>query len=758
MDGEGERPAGIETGEDAIAASVLCDGERVVISGGELTIGRALENGLVIATERASRRHARIYWGDRGWWIADLGSRHGTLVNGDPLGDRPRPLRGGDAIEIGDREIRFLSGAATRIASRETPVTEIKTIAFDGRTLRIGRDERNDVVLEDPNVSRFHAEVVESEGRVELRDLGSSNGTRLDGRLVEREVLQPGSAIGIGAYRLVFDGHSFVSRDERGSLRLAATEVTVRAGEKTILHEASVSIGPGELVAVIGESGAGKSTLLKLMAGVNDPSSGTVTVNGEPLAARLTDVGYVPQDDIVHALLSVREALGYAARLRLPSDASRQELGEAVDGAVAELALEEHGGTLIGSLSGGQRKRTGVACEVLGRPGLLFLDEPTTGMDPGLETRMMELFRALADRQRGLALVTHATKNLALCDRVLILARGGHLVFDGPPREALEFFEVDDYDGIYRALDEVPLQAWLGKARRPAAEREAPSVAPKRGAGKPPSSGLARQSAVLTSRALKLLVRDRRNLLLLLGQAPLLAIAGVGLFQSGVMEQPGGNPAQTIQMLFLALITVIWFGSIDAAREIVKERAVFEREAAIGTRLGAYLLSKLIVLFGLVTVQTLLYAGLLFAFRPLDEPPANWAAVFALLLAAGFAAVAMGLLISSVVSTEDQAMSVIPLAVIPQLLFAGTIVPLAQMPEPAHSISYAIFSQWGLASVGDVVDMNDRIAADPAFSRANPYGEAFFDVAFGAGLWIQAGFAALFLVGVVFLLRARTRR
>jgi ABC transport system ATP-binding/permease protein len=166
----------------------------------------------------------------------------------------------------------------------------------------------------------------------------------------------------------------------------------------------------------------------------------------------------------------------------------------------------------------------------------------------------------------------------------------------------------------------------------------------------------------------------------------------------------------------------------------------------------------LIVLFGLVTVQTLLYAGLLFAFRPLGEPAGTWAAVFALLLATGFAAVAMGLLISSLVSTEDQAMSVIPLAVIPQLLFAGTIVPLAQMPEPAHSMSYAIFSQWSLASIGEAVGMNGRIAADPAFSQASPYGNSFFDVTLSTGLLIQAGFALLFLAGVVVLLRRRMRR
>ncbi len=470
MDRGGEQAGG---SAEPAAASVLSAGERIVIGGGELTVGRAEENALVIADERASRRHARIYAKNGGWWVADLGSRHGTLVNGERLGDTAKRLASGDAIEIGDRELRFLGGETTRMASREIPITQTQTVAFDGERLRIGRDPQNDVVLPNPNVSRFHADLLATDGRIELRDLGSSNGTRLDGELVERGVVEPGSSIGIGPYRLVFDGETFLARDERGSMRLDAEAVTVQAAEKTILHETSVSLGPGELVAMIGESGAGKSTLLKLLAGVNRPSSGRVSVSGEPIAARLTDVGYVPQDDIVHALLTVREALGYAGRLRLPSDASDDELAGAVDDALGELALEPHAETMIGTLSGGQRKRTGVASEVLGRPGLLFLDEPTTGMDPGLETRMMQLFRALADRERGVALVTHATKNLALCDRVVILARGGHLVFNGAPSEALTFFEVDDYDGIYTALDETPLETWLAKAAKAAGEREA---------------------------------------------------------------------------------------------------------------------------------------------------------------------------------------------------------------------------------------------------------------------------------------------
>jgi ABC-type multidrug transport system ATPase subunit len=737
---------------EAPSAELLHRGRRIAVGPHGLEVGRAEDSGLVVAGQRVSRRHARIEERDGAWWIVDLGSRHGTTVNGEPVGAEPYRLTSGDAVGVGGELLRFLAGEETRMASRMGTASEVHPVRLTGSQLTIGRDPANDLVLPDPNVSRFHAELVRRNGRVEVADLGSRNGTRVGGELVERAELRDGGTLGIGPYRLVFDGQGVVARSEAGALQLRAREVAVRAGEKQILAPASTTLGPGELVAIIGESGAGKTTLLKVLAGVARPSSGDVTVNGEPLATRLTDLGYVPQDDIVHRLLDVREALEFAARLRLPEDAAPEETGAAIDRVLAELALEAHAGTRVASLSGGQRRRTGVACELLGRPGLLFLDEPTTGMDPGLESKMMELFRALADASRGVALVTHATKNLALCDRVVVMARGGHLVFDGPPAGALEFFGVDDYDGIYTALDERPDERPAG------AQGERSAAADDRPRGPRPRGSLLRQTRVLTARYARLMARDRRNLLLLVGQAPVLALAGIGLFHSGLFELPGGSPAEATQLLFLMVLVVIWLGSIDGAREIVKERAVFDRESAVGVRLSAYVASKLAVLCGLVTVQVLLYAGLLLAFRPLDADLGAWASVSALFTATGFAAVGMGLLISAAAGSEDQSMSLVPLAVIPQLLFAGTIVAVERMAEPAQTLSNAIFSQWSLAAVGQTIDMNTRIATDQAFAAASGYGTGFFDVGLALGLAIQAGFMAAFVAGLAVLLRRRMRR
>ena len=738
--------------ESAFAA-LLHRGRRVAIGPQGVEIGRAEANDVVVASERVSRRHARIEARDGEFWVHDLGSRHGTAVNGGPLGSSPRRLASGDVIEVGDERLRFLAGEETRMASREAAVEETRTVRLEGVRLAIGRDAANDLVLSDPNVSRFHAELLIGDGHVEIVDLDSRNGTRVDGDLVERAKLAHGAVIGIGSYRLVFDGDGLIARSEVGALRLQASGVAVRAGEKQILAPASTSLEPGELVAIIGESGAGKTTLLKVLAGVNAPSSGAVKVNGEPLANRLTDIGYVPQEDIVHRLLEVGEALGFAARLRLPEDAAAEEIDAAVERVLDELALDAHAGTRVGALSGGQRRRTGVACELLGRPGLLFLDEPTTGMDPGLESRMMALFRELADDSRGVALVTHATKNLALCDRVVVMARGGRLVFDGPPAAALEFFEVEDYDGIYAALEDWPPHDGIRRQDQPGEVEEAPPPARPR-----PRGSLSRQARVLTSRYARLLARDRRNLMLLIGQAPILALAGIGLFHTDVFDLPGGSPAEATQLLFLMVIVVIWLGSLDAAREIVKERAVLERESAVGVRLSAYVLSKLVVLFGLVGVQVVLYTGLLFAFRPLDADFGAWVSVLLLFLATGFAAVGMGLLISAAAASEDQAISLVPLAVIPQLLFAGTIVTVERMAEPAQTLSHAAFSQWSLAAIGEAIDMNARIAANPAFAAGSGYGQDFFDVGLGLGLAIQAGFLAAFVAALAVLLRRRLRR
>ncbi len=748
------------SGPPAAPATILHAGERLTLMKGSLTIGRLPDNDLTIPKESVSRHHARIEAAQGGYWIADLGSRNGSKLNGERFSGESRWLSNGDTIEIGGEALRFLAGEETRIgAGPQQPVIGTQVVQLSGDRLTLGRDRANDVVLEDPNVSRFHAEVERAGDRVAVRDLSSRNGTRVNGELVRQALLEPGSEVGIGPYSLIFDGAAFVARDEQGALRLDAERVAMQVGEKQILAETTLSIEPGQLVAFIGESGSGKTTLLKALAGVTTPSGGAVTVNGEPVSSRLTDIGYLPQDEIVHPDLSVRESLEYSARLRLPTDTGEDEIEAAVLRALEELGLEAHADTRIGSLSGGQRKRVGVATELLSRPSLLFLDEPTTGLDPGLESKMMSLLRELSDNSRAVTVVTHATKSLGLCNKLVVMGAGGILCFQGSPDEALEFFGVSNYDDIYPSLASRDSREW--QQRYIAQGRAMPVRAPDEG---PPERERRRtrgrtfqQTRILTGRYLRLFLRDRRNVFILLGQIPILGLAVAALFKSGVFERPPIDAGQAVKLTFLLLVTTVWIGAIDSAREIIKEKGVFVRENAVGVSLTAYLLSKAIVLFTLAAVQAVVLTGIVLLFQPLHQPPGVYLAVIVIVVLTACAAVSMGLFISAAVRNQDQATSFIPLLLIPQLFFGGSIVATAEMSAPMREATKVVVTQWSYAGLGAAIDMNGRIADDPKYGKVARFDHDYFTLSRASTYLILAGFTIVVFLGTAWVLRRRAR-
>ena len=730
-----------------------------------LSIGRDPGNNLTLATDRASRSHARIELDGAVPWITDLGSRNGTRVNGRRIA-HTTPLANGDVVTIGGVELEVLNSELPEQRPPAPPEPEperfsraqTRPLDLERPCLSVGRDESNDIVLEDPNISRFHATIeLARDGSVAYHDLSSSAGSYVEGARVERHRLAPGSEVRLGPYRLGFEGDSVIALDDRGHLHLNALDVAFKADGRTILQPTSFAVGPGEFVAIIGESGAGKTTLLKALAGVTRPSSGRVLVNGEPLAAHGTSIGYVPQVEAIHVRLTLREALTYAAQLRLPEDATASDVQRAVHDVADEIGLLEHLGTRVDRLSGGQRRRAGVAIELLSQPGLLFLDEPTTGLDPGFERRMMELLRGLADESRSVVIVTHATQSLGLADRVVVMARGGRLSFDGAPDAALSFFSAESFEQVYTRLDTRPSGEWQARFRglrprisrphRAQVDQTTPAPATRRQSHR-------HQARVLTRRYLRVMSRDRRNLLILIGQVPLIALALIGLFDRDVFAATG-EPSDAAQLLFLVVTTALWLGSIDAAREIIKERAVVARESAVGVRSGAYLRSKLTVLFGLVAVQTGLLTGLLFALRPLHADAGAYALVIAATVLTGCAAVAMGLVISALVRSQDQATSLVPLVLIPQLFFAGAIIPVVKMNAVVSAIASFVFARWAFALVGSAIDMNERIAADPIARRAGTYGTDFFGLAPAAGLAILVTFVVAFALATRALLRTR---
>ncbi len=253
------------------------------------------------------------------------------------------------------------------------------------------------------------------------------------------------------------------------ALALRVDKLEQRAGSKILLAGGiSFQIRPGSFTGLLGPSGSGKSTLLKACCGLHRPTKGQVLINGTDFYAnpdRWRDqIGYVPQDDILHQELSVEKAIFYAARLRLPAEMTPERRKALCSRVIAEVGLQERQQVRIRRLSGGQRKRASVAVELLNRPGLLFLDEPTSGQDPRLEEDMMQLFRRLAREGSTVLVTTHAMASIELLDCVILL-QAGWLVYMGPPTGLLEFFNSRSYEGIFRVLAQDTPAHWATRFR-----------------------------------------------------------------------------------------------------------------------------------------------------------------------------------------------------------------------------------------------------------------------------------------------------
>src|SRR4051812_32597838 len=197
--------------------------------------------------------------------------------------------------------------------------------------------------------------------------------------------------------------------------------VSRHARGRQLLHRVSFEIAPNELVAVVGGSGAGKSTLLETMAGLRAPSEGAVRYDAS------NRVGFVPQDDIIHRELPLRRTLRYAAGLRLPPSTPAAEIDRIVGETVRDPDLHDRASVRVADLSGGQRKRASIAVELLTRPALFFLDEPTSGLDPSTSSEVVSVLRRLTERGVTVVLTTHDPADIEACDRVVFLARNGHL-------------------------------------------------------------------------------------------------------------------------------------------------------------------------------------------------------------------------------------------------------------------------------------------------------------------------------------------
>lgn len=798
-----------------------------------ISIGRNITNDIVINSRTVSGQHVQIIRQGNQLVLFHPHPERKQTLNG--LLYQGRKIRGdehfrkvlapGDIFRIGNEDGSFVT-LTYHDGSGETQdeLPPMRPIKLGDAEVTIGRVTGNTVVLPQPQVSAHHARLVREGGSYRIFDLNSTNHVYVNSQLVTNALLKMGDEIRIGPYKLIFESTQLVQYDESNYIRIDALNLKKYGNNHvTLLNNISLSIAPRKFVAVVGGSGAGKSMLLNALSGLRPAQEGKVLYNGQDyyrnLAAFNTQLGYVPQDDIVHRDLTLERALFYAARMRLPNDFTEEQIQQRIDEVLEDVELVGRRKLLIKKLSGGQRKRASIAMELLANPSLFFLDEPTSGLDPGLDRKMMFLLRKLADKGHTIILVTHATNNISTCDYVCFLAQEGRLAYFGPPEEAKAYFGKDNFAEIYSSVEpaegnsNVPeevevrfrtskdYQTYIAeplKGVHDVTSRVPPGVngrARSKEKKRPKRGNPWKQFVLLCMRHVELLKNDAGNLLILLLQAPLVALLlmlmvrfeiGGGIFDpnsivqcrtqiltsSGPLALPGisneadlvdckqvvnflttdpngtsyaqakGGTKQALQdfivpagsgdaqrVIFLVGFFAILFGCINGTREIVKEAAIYQRERAVNLGILPYMFSKITVLGALAFIQAASILFIVDAFEPYHQGVflPVLLEIYVTLALASVAGVMMGLVVSAGAPNDDVANSLLSIIIVPQVIFAGSIIPLKDWFT--QIVSAITPSRWALAALGTSLGLHaDKIDGGKLFGDDYTYHGTLFSI------------------------------
>ena len=715
------------------------DGDSVVLDPDkQYVLGRDVSSDIQINSSKLSRAHLRIAFVKGSWELSDLGSSNGSFLNNKKF----------EKIEISKPTTIFLggldnlsfvftplTGGHTRLKSAQK-VTELgqtkvskftpheyiedqsgpKRVRLQQR-IRIGRDSSSDWYIDDINVSRTHAEIVQNgSGGYDLVDLKSTNGTFLNGIQIKREALKTGDVIAVAGYarRYTQDGLQILKGVD--GTPIVAKNISFDIGDRLLLNDVSFNLGPRTLTAIVGPSGAGKSTLLGVLTGRTKPTTGQIMIGGVDLHTEFQSlsrqIGSVPQADILHTRLTVRQALDYGAQLRLPNDTSKKERNARVEEVMHKLELTERADLRIDRLSGGQRKRASIGLELLTSPQLLVLDEPTSGLDPGLDAHVMETLRNLADEGQTVVLVTHSVDNLNFCDNVILLASGGKVAYAGPSSTVFSKLGKKSWAEVFRFLAS-PDALLLASNKHDdpiSTEIHDGHVLARR-------QSILKQIKTLSLRYLRVIASDRFYLALLclipviIGLIAYSAGSKYG-FGPGTVTKSGFNYNPYAQGTILVLVLgSIFVGLSTGIQEIVKENPVRKREQSVGIRTSTYVASKVLILGIIVILQIILFTYIVLFGRPVPQSgmffDSSRIEITLICASLGLCSMLLGLFISSILSSSEQAMPTLVGMTMVQVVLSGAL-PL-EANGLINQISKLVPSYWAnnaLSASVDLVQLN----------------------------------------------------
>ncbi|MGA3161612.1 MAG: FHA domain-containing protein [Terracidiphilus sp.] len=700
-----------------------------------ITIGRAPDSVVQIDLPIVSWNHAVIREENGLYVIEDLNSTNGTAIGELSNRIQRSVLDPSDEVYFGSYKI-----AARQLLSLETKVeigeAAFQTVSFSGNSMEAGRDPNCDIPLDFPMVSWRHARLTRTPEGILVEDLGSRNGTYLNGVRVTGKVLAlPGQEIGLGSVRFqLMENGQLAQRDYNGKVTIEAKDIVVHAPNgKRLLDPVSLTVFPYELVALMGPAGAGKTTLLKALNGYTRPVRGTVLFRGQSLYDYYDlyrhMMGYVPQDDIVHPQLTVRQALYFSARLR--TDLTDAEIDARTQKVLEDLGIPDKIDTVIGSpekktLSGGQRKRVNIGLELITDTPVLFLDEPTSGLSSYDAESVVDLLKDLSKTGKTILTTIHqpSLKVYKQFDDLLMVSRDkgdkpGALVYFGPAYpDSIQFFNptVDspastariqsselNPEMLFSGMNEVPdanrTETWRQRFLASKYQQEfvanrsgkQPAATDKTGEEKPRRQFGLGQWIALVKRNVIVRLQDRAQTAILLAQAPLFALL-VAIVNYPLRADHFDEIAQKLPIAhFLMVVAAIWFGCNNAARDIVGEWTIYKRERMVTLKLLPYIFSKMAVLMALCIFQCGSMLAIVYLICGLHS---NFLYDFLVLLLSSLIGAGLGLSISAVSKTTESAIAMLPLVLLPIIALGGGMRPIYLMPNIGQVISAVIPSRW----------------------------------------------------------------
>ena len=671
-------------------------------------IGRSEDNDYVIAKGNVSAHHCVLYLlADGQLILEDKGSANGVYVNGQRINRQQILIT--DTVTVAQNHVINISQVISQTASQSSSsekATFRNTDLLSKSQINIGREQDNDIIIRNIRVSRHHARLNKQGAAWQIEDLNSANGTFVNGTRISLSFVSEKDYITVGGVPLELSKLlSQALPDWSADLRFVAKELSFAVADKTIVDQISLCLKPGQFTGLIGPSGCGKTTLMMMLNGYLKPSRGKVLINGVSLhdnpQSFQGQMGYVPQDDIIHRELTVYESLNYTSKLRLGNQISEPERAQQISQILASVNLSAARDTLIGSpekkgISGGQRKRVNMAQELVTEPLFYFLDEPTSGLDPRSDREVMQLLKDIASRGHVVLLTTHKIDelNFSIFTHLIVLSPGGKLAYYGPAQDAVSFFGVKKPEDIFETLEGTNsnllqqnylsspfYQGWVASGVEVEARMNSGQNGSKASiSGK--QANAFQQFWVLCQRCLQVKFRDHFSAAVLLLQAPI-----IGLFIFLVFKSSENFQA----LYFVLVVAAIWLGCSNSARELVTEQTIFMREQKANLNIDAYLWSKVFVLSLLCGLQCLVLT--LFTYLTVD-PSINIIVFSAVLTMISITALCMGLALSAVVKTGETAMALVPVTLIPQVILGGLIVPFGNIPEGVNIIAGMILSRW----------------------------------------------------------------